>query len=106
MVVFLAGVAAAQAAPGAGDTIGTGAAGAGAEAGVSGGHLTGKRKRHTAEAQAAPGPAQPRGMVGGAGGPGGATTAGRAGDTAGVAGPRGATTEGGGSAGGGLGLLR
>lgn len=81
MTLLLAG-AAAQAAPAMGDTTGTGATGAGAEAGRSGGHLTGTRKHHTVEAQAAPGPAQPHGMVGGAGGPGGAACAGGRGDTA------------------------
>lgn len=46
-----------------------------------------------------------RGMVGGAGGPGGASTAGRAGSTTGSAGA-GATTEGGGSATGPAGAVR
>lgn len=78
MTVLLAGVAAAQAAP---DTDGTGATGAGAEAGRSGGHHTGKHKHRAVEAQAAPGPAQPHGMVGGTGGPGGAACAGGRGDT-------------------------
>ena len=60
---------------------GTGATGAGTQAGRSSGHPTGKRKHHTVEAQAAPGPAQPHGMVGGAGGPGGAACASGRGDT-------------------------
>ena len=94
-LVGLAGTAVAQPNPGAGGMVGAGVAGAGLP-GTGG----------TIRPETNPSPAQPRGMVGGAGGPGGATNAGRAGDPAGVAGPRGATTEGGGSAGGGTGELR
>lgn len=72
--LLLAGMAAAQPTPVTDGTTDPGVAGATR----SGKHHAGTHKHHAVRPEAAP--AQPQGMVGGAGGPGGATCAGGRGD--------------------------